>query len=257
LPLPTGIATELEKSPNIDGLLQDLSAEEKSQLQLTYPWVKSAASAELPEGLQSSEGIVAGILARNALTRGAFKSAAGRRSLTAKGLSPVLSPSNLNKAINNPIDQMKIGNLTGTWLGDELTLLGRDDQGFLLLSDVVLSGENTKRAASSQRLKAIVLRAAKLAAEDLVFEANLASTWTRLRHRIEDYLTELWQLGAFDGQTSQDAFVVRCGPSTMNQNDIDAGRMIAEITYQGVWPLETITVALELSVAQPASRRAA
>ena len=246
LPLPTSANLELEKSPDVSALLANVPEENMGQLQLVYPWIQTAASAMLPERLQGGEGVVAGIIARNAVTRGAFMSIAGQRSTTMQALSPTLLAANINKQFND-----------GAWLGDRLTLLSSDEQGFLMLSDSTFAKERPRRSGSLRRLTGIVLRVARLAGEDLVFEANLPSTWTRLRHRIEDYLTELWSLGAFDGETPRDAFFVRCGPATMSQNDIDAGRIIAEISFMGMQPIEWMTVTLELGVAQPRNLRAA
>lgn len=245
-PLPTQAEQDSEKSRDLLAMLANVPQQNWQQLQLIYPWVQTAASAILPEGLQSGEGVVAGIIARNAITRGAYKSIAGLRCTTVQAFSPALSAADINNKSKG-----------SEWLGDRLTLLGRDDQGFLMLSDSTFSSAITTRSSSLRRLQGIVLRAAKLAGEDLVFEANLPSTWTRLRHRIEDYLTELWSLGAFDGETTRDAFSVRCGPATMNQNDIDAGRIIAEISFMGMQPIEWMTVTLELNVAQPTNLRAA
>jgi uncharacterized protein len=245
-PLPNLGNVQDEKSPDLDVIENKVTDDVRKQLQLVYPWVSTSAAAVLPEALQSAEGIVAGLLARNAVTRGAFRSAASRRCTTVTSLTPKLSLADLERHDDN-----------SNWLGDGLTLLGRDDEGFLLLSDSTQSKDSIARAASLRRLSGIVLRATRQAGEDLVFEANVSSTWTRLRHRIEDALTELWRLGAFDGRTPQDAFSVRCGPSTMTQNDIDAGRMIADITFTAMQPIERITVTLEFNTGQRSGLRAA
>ena len=74
------------------------------------------------------------------------------------------------------------------------------------------------------RLMGIIIRAGRSEGQDLVFEASSEATWTRLRRRLEEFLSELWQLGAFNGATAADAFEVRCGRQTMSQADIDAAR---------------------------------
>ncbi len=245
-PLPILGNVQEEKSPDLGVIENKLTDDARKQLQLVYPWVATLASSALPEALQSAEGIVAGLLAGNAVTRGAFKSAAGRRSATVTSLMPNLSLVDLERH-----------DLNSSWLGDGLTLLGRDDDSVVLLSDSTHAKDGMTRAASLRRLSGIVLRATRQAGEDLVFEVNAASTWTRLRHRIEDALTELWRLGAFDGRTPQEAFSVRCGPGTTTQNDIDAGRMVADITFTGMQPVERMTVTLEFNTAQTANLRAA
>jgi phage tail sheath protein FI len=48
------------------------------------------------------------------------------------------------------------------------------------------------------------------------------------------------------------AFVVRCGRDTMTQNDVDAGRLIAEVELVPTQPITRIVVVLALRDARPA-----
>src|SRR6185295_9813079 len=48
-------------------------------VQLAFPWVRSMGSSGLPEDLESPDAVLAGVLARNALTRGSYRSAANLR----------------------------------------------------------------------------------------------------------------------------------------------------------------------------------
>jgi phage tail sheath protein FI len=59
-------------------------------------------------------------------------------------------------------------------------------------------------------------------------------------------MTRLWNLNALDGATSTDAFTVRCDSSTMTQNDLDNGRLIAYVTFNPASIIEQITVKLAM-----------
>ena len=47
--------------------------------------------------------------------------------------------------------------------------------------------------------------------------------------RIQSIVDDRVELNALDGATPADAFSVRCDRSTMTQNDLDNGRLVAEI----------------------------
>jgi uncharacterized protein len=100
---------------------------------------------------------------------------------------------------------------------------------------------------------ASVLRAARRVGEGMVFESNGPVLWSRLRRAMEELLTDYWREGGLRGESSADAFQVRCDRSTMSQNDIDNGRLIAEITLVPVTAVERITVVLALEAGGPAS----
>ena len=70
---------------------------------------------------------------------------------------------------------------------------------------------------------------------------------------LRELMKRLWQGGALDGATIQDAFSVRCDQSTMTQNDIDNGRLVALVTFNAASTIELIrvTMALETSGTSP------
>jgi uncharacterized protein len=96
------------------------------------------------------------------------------------------------------------------------------------------------------RLVEIVLRAVRRVGESMVFDTNGPALWTALRSAMEALLTDYWREGGLRGETSADAFDVRCDRSTMTQNDIDNGRLIAEVTLAPAAAIERITVVLAL-----------
>jgi phage tail sheath protein FI len=74
----------------------------------------------------------------------------------------------------------------------------------------------------------------------VVFEPNDERLWARVKQTIRNFLTDVWQDGALMGSTPEEAFFVKCGRSTMTQNDIDNGRLICEIGVAPVKPAEFV-----------------
>jgi uncharacterized protein len=92
--------------------LFDGSAIGNARLQLGYPWLATGDAAPCPEGLQSPEGTLAGMLARSALDQGGFRSAAGRRVVGPVSAVPDIAPSDRARGLAGKAD----------WLGDRLCL---------------------------------------------------------------------------------------------------------------------------------------
>jgi hypothetical protein len=207
-----------------------------ARLQLAYPWIGTEASAGQPEGIESPEGVFAGLLARSALDKGAFHSAAGQRTRSVLRLAPTLGIADLSEREPG----------ISTWLGDRLSLIGTRYGAIELISDATTADSSAWRPGGISRLMGIILRAARTMGQDLIFEPNGPQIWDQLRARLEAFLEGLRQRGALSGDRPQEAFEVRCDQSTMTQSDIDAGRMIVSIGFLAAFPVQRITVSLAL-----------
>ena len=239
---------ELPGIPRDGQCLLDESAIGCARLQLAYPWVETTASTSLPEGLQSGEGQLAGLIARTSLADGAYRSAAGRNCRTVRRLHPDIATSDLARGLPGR---------RADWLGARLSILGMKRGQFELISDSTMSEDPAWRAGGVSRLMAIILRAARQFGDDLVFEPSGPGLWARIRGVFEGFLEELWLDGALDGATADKAFEVRCDESSMTQSDIDAGRVICRIGFTAAHPIERITVSLLLIEAAAEMREAA
>jgi uncharacterized protein len=226
------LATEVETSST--GLASKF-------VQLVYPWVKTLGAVNLPGQLESPEGVMAGVLARNALTRGTYRAAAN---LSLREVQDVL-PGLPRALVYQPL--AAVGKLGERALIERVSLLGLTPDGFELLSDVTTSLEEQYRPASVNRLVAVVVRAARQLGEALVFEASGEYLWTRLADGLRGLLQGLFAAGALSGATERDAFGVRCDLTTMTQADLDNGRVIVEIQINPAFPIEAITVVLALN----------
>jgi len=73
-----------------------------------------------------------------------------------------------------------------------------------------------------------------------VFEPNGDKLWANIRQAVSDFLVNEWRSGALLGTSTREAFFVRCDRSTMDQNDLDNGRLICLIGVAVVKPAEFV-----------------
>jgi uncharacterized protein len=206
-------------------------------VQLAAPWLRTRVSDDLPQHLASPDGVLAGLIAANALANGTFRSVAGTlvrdiveaEPMPAWGSSP-----------------------DGPWaqLAERVCLFAPQPGSWALQSDVSTSPTRAWRGGQATRLMASVLRAARGIGEPAVFEASGPALWTRLRRQMESLLTDYWRAGGLGGASPDQAFEVRCDMSTMTRNDLDAGRVIARVSVLPVASVDRITVSMVLGAAE-------
>jgi GNAT superfamily N-acetyltransferase len=211
-------------------------------VQLAYPWARTPGSANLPERLESPDGVLAGLLARNAITRGAFRGAANLHLADVYDLAPLLAREQM---LARHSDNQN-SNAARHSLLERVSLLGPTPSGWRLLSDVTTSLNESYRPAGVNRLVSVIVRAARRMGEESVFEPSSERLWAQLRDRLGGLLTSLYLIGALGGASPAEAFQVRCDRSTMTQNDIDNGRVIARVEFVAAAPIERITVVLAM-----------
>lgn len=194
------------------------------QLQLVWPWITAPSLRDAPARAAPAVGLLAGMIASDALTRGAWRSVAGTplpEGYRPYGGAPGLSPFDV----------------------PTLSLIGFGLRGPTLLSDHTPAPEPYTQA-HIRRLMALILRASRHRGEADVFEPNGQALWRSVSMTMTTLLRQLYSAGALRGASEAEAFTVRCGPSTMSQADIDAGRVIAEIAVLPAASLERIEIRL-------------
>jgi phage tail sheath protein FI len=209
-------------------------------VQLGYPWLRTRDAVDLPEGIEPPDGALAGLIAQGALARGTHASVAGDRSL------PLL------RDVTGSVPEASWGagvDAPAQVLARRLCLFAAQPGGWALQSDVTTSADEAWRPGGTSRLMATLLRAARLRGLAVVFDSNSPATWLALQRGLEDLLSGFWRAGALAGARPDEAFSVRCDRSTMTPNDIDNGRLIAEISVQPAASIERITVVLQLGTA--------
>jgi hypothetical protein len=211
-------------------------------LQLGYPWLKTSGSYVLRESLEPPDGALIGLLARNALKRGTFTSATKIKPAEIYDLWPALPPQETRVSAT----PLTWGDNSPKPLIERLSLFGFRPDGIRLISDVTAYPGESYRPASVNRLVSVICRAARRLGEEIIFELNGENLWARLQGFLQELLTGLWSLNALEGKTARDAFSVRCDRSTMTQNDLDNGRLVAEVVFNAAATIELIRVTLAL-----------
>jgi hypothetical protein len=213
-------------------------------VQLAWPWLRTQAATDLPEGLEPPDGVLAGLIAANANLRGCHRSVAGDFSLAR--LRDV--------ADAEPLPAWGLGDTSPDGqLAQRVCLFAPQADGWALQSDVTLAASAGWRFGGASRLMASILRAARSVGDVLAFEPNGPAVWARLKREMEELLLAYWREGAFAGASASQGFDVRCDRSTMSQADLDAGRMIVLITVAPAVSIERITVVLCLNNTAEAS----
>lgn len=204
-------------------------------IQLAYPWLQTSGSVGLPENLEAPEGVLTGVLARNALLRGTFRNALGLPLPDVRRVFPIPSTRDLTP---RPPEAGQRGLL------ERVSLLGPTPLGLQVLSDVTSSNMASHRQAPVSRLLSSVLKAARQMGVDLTFSASNETTWRELRYQFEAMLGRYYEAGALRGASSGEAFSVRCDRTTMTRDDLDAGRLVVMVELDPAASLERLQVRL-------------
>lgn len=242
LPLPNkeidNLSSFLHKQNMFNGNLESGNSIATAFVQLAYPWVETAGAGLLPQRLEPAEGALAGMLASNALSRGAFRSVTGMRQSDISNIYPHLSREVIQGVYFPETSQIP--------LIDRVSLFGDSINAVTLLSDVTTSDVTAHRPANVNRIISMVLRVARQSGEDYVFDNNGEVLWSEITQHLNSVLGTLFELGALRGKEPEDAFFVRCDRSTMSQQDIDSGRVIAFVRFEPAASIESIDVVLSL-----------
>lgn len=217
------VSRELLSDPEDNGTLF-------RQLQLVFPWLKTNRSGTLPDRLEPPEGVFLGILAAQSRRIGAFRSIAGSMAENVYDLSPL------------DIDAYGKPKQNGLCFSDRVSWFDFVPDGIRLQSDVtaVLYGNN--RYGAVRRIMILIQKAAHRIGLDTVFEPGSERIWRTVKESLTDLLHNIYLKNGLRGKSSRQAYTVACGRSTMTQNDIDNGRLIANVTLKPAVPVEQIAV---------------
>ncbi len=83
-----------------------------------------------------------------------------------------------------------------------------------------------------------------------VFEPNDEPLWSQLRLNVGGFMHDLFRNGAFQGQTPNDAYLVKCDKDTTTQNDIDQGRVNILVGFAPLKPAEFVVIQIQQMAGQ-------
>jgi phage tail sheath protein FI len=189
-----------------------------------FPWVKVSDPVTRKVIALPPSGFVAGIYARNDITRAVFKAPAnevvnlsiGFEMLVSKAQQEVLNPEGIN------------------------CFRFFEGRGMLLWGARTMSSDPEWKYVNIRRYFGYLEHSIDKGTQWAVFEPNGERLWANVRRTVEDFLLNEWQMGAMLGDKPEKAFFVRCDRSTMNQNDLDNGRLVCLIGVVAVKPAEFV-----------------
>jgi phage tail sheath protein FI len=169
----------------------------------------------------------AGLLVRMDIDRGVWTVAAG----TGAHLTGAVG-------VASSIDDHAAVTLRGKGIN---TIRETPRHGIVVWGARTLGGESEKwKYVPVRRLALFIEESVHRGLEWVVFEPNDEPTWRLVRRQVTNFLDQLFRQGAFAGQTPQESYLVRCGPDTMNQSDLDRGDLVVEVGVAPIRPAEFV-----------------
>jgi phage tail sheath protein FI len=187
-----------------------------------YPWLTANwASTPIPPS-----AVMAGIYCTNDRSRGVWKAPAN------VPISADLTPQyKISDAIQGQFNTGCPINTIRTFEGQDAVVWGAR----------TLEDSDNWRYIPVRRLFDSVERDLKNAMNRMMFEPNTPPTWEKVRTAITNYMHSLWRQGALQGATEKQAYFVQIGNgTTMTDDDIKQGKMIAKVGMAAVRPAEFI-----------------
>ncbi|HET7925360.1 MAG TPA: phage tail sheath subtilisin-like domain-containing protein, partial [Rhodanobacteraceae bacterium] len=115
-----------------------------------------------------------------------------------------------------------------------------------------LALEDQWRYLNVVRLMLTIKKAADIALRWTVFEPNDEALWTSVRATLTAILQLFFDRGAFDGDTPEEAFYVRCDETTNPPDLREEGQLVALLGFQPAAPCEFIVLRVGRQSSTPA-----
>jgi len=198
---------------------------------LYYPWVvvanplATADRADEPKEIAlPPAGFLCGIYARTDIDRGVFKAPANEVILSALRFE-----TDINFAQQETLNPIAVN-----------CLRYFPNRGNRVWGARTLSSDPEWKYVNVRRYFNFLERSIDVGTQWAVFEPNGERLWANIRETISSFLENQWKTGALLGTSTKEAYFVRCDRSTMDQNDLDNGRLVCLIGVAVVKPAEFV-----------------
>jgi hypothetical protein len=226
-------------------LLRNQPAHIHSYAAVYHPWLVERRTADGGErsavrGPQSAvfrppsavvclppDGAACGVLARRAISRGAWVAPANEPFAGVVALDPPL-PSRAWQGLQDA----------------QVNVIRHEPRGFLALSADTLTHDSDLRPINVRRLLMLLRRLALGLGARYVFEPNGESFRRIVARAFERLLGQMYARGAFAGRTASAAFQVVTDSSLNPPQSVDQGRFVVELRVAPALPLTFLTVSL-------------
>lgn len=189
-----------------------------------HPWLEIFDPLDKKNIALPPSGSILGIYARSDNSRGVHKAPANEVVRSCVGLE-----CQFNKGEQDILNPKGV-NLIRAFSG----------QGIRVWGARTVTSNGSWKYINVRRLFIFIEETIKANTNWAVFEPNDEVLWVRVKRTISVFLTGMWRNGALAGTSSDEAFFVNIGRSTMSQDDIDNGRLICVIGVAPIKPAEFV-----------------
>jgi hypothetical protein len=214
---------------------QDLSAlgEEPHKMScaaLYFPWVLVQEQVGEPVYDMPPTPLVAGVIARRDLARGAYISPANETLRGAVGTTHPISD-DINSELYEPPTNINV-------------LRSFPGYGVQLWGARTLSSDKWLRYVAVRRGLSAIERRALDALQPLVFEPHNATLWLQITQMLLGILLPIFESGALRGERPEQAFYIRCDSSVNPPEQMENGILVCEVGVAIAAPAEFIVFRL-------------
>jgi len=198
-----------------------------------FPRVKS------PDSLNNNQlrafapcGVMAGLYARTDSTRGVWKAPAGTEASLGGVQALVYNLTDPENGKLNPLglNCLRVFPVYGSVSWGARTLAGSDQEG------------SQWKYVPVRRFALYLEESLYRGTKWVVFEPNAEPLWAQIRLNIGAFMQDLFRQGAFQGQTPQQAYFVKCDDETTTQTDINNGIVNILVGFAPLKPAEFVVI---------------
>jgi phage tail sheath protein FI len=180
-------------------------------------------------------GTLAGLYARTDGARGVWKAPAGTEASLSGVQSLEYKLTDGENGVLNPlaINCLRVFPIYGPVCWGARTLMGADQQ------------VDDYKYIPVRRLALYIEESLFRGTQWVVFEPNDEPLWAQIRLNVGAFMHNLFRQGAFQGQTPQEAYFVKCDKDTTTQNDINLGIVNIIVGFAPLKPAEFVIIQIQ------------
>jgi hypothetical protein len=180
-------------------------------------------------------GMIAGMMANIDNKRGVWKAPAGLETGLAGVTQLNVSLTDNDSGQLNPIavNCLRTMSSSGTVIWGARTLQGNDNLG------------SDWKYVPVRRMALYIEQSAYFGTQWAVFEPNDEPLWRQITLSLNGFMNGLFRQGAFQGQTTTDAYFVKCDSETTTQDDINNGIVNVLIGFAPLKPAEFVIISIQ------------
>ncbi|HEY6575138.1 MAG TPA: phage tail sheath C-terminal domain-containing protein, partial [Mycobacterium sp.] len=179
-------------------------------------------------------GTIAGIWSRTDTQRGVWKAPAGTEA-TLMGARPAVTMTEDTSETFNPIG---INVLRTLPVFNNVVWGARTMQGADLMA-------SQWKYVPVRRTALYIEESLRQGLQWVVFEPNDEPLWAQIRLNVGAFMQNLFRLGAFAGETPQEAYLVKCDSDTTTPYDVSTGVVNIRVGFQPLLPCEFVVIQIQ------------